>query len=416
MTNLEFKYLRQLMGDCWVDTNIFGGDPQHLLGSWQKKDPDNVWVPYTEGLVKVILTSDRVRLDTATLAQKLTEDYESTLAEMEVTAFLAAQGFSLVVEPTAPARGPDLRADWGETSYFVEVRAVGDSEEDDRFNSISRELFAKLNAVPSSYSASITVGDGYTPGSLPIKKATDAVLESLEILKDEKWEKATLYYSASGALLNRDGDFAGSTAGSSAIRAKHQAIVESADFVVRFRDIGEEGPSTKASLAREFKRQLKPDQTHERIKKILKKKREQLPKDSRGILVLDSSELFMLNDFSIEAALYGDLVVRLTAPATPGAPVSEPELLRNDRGFFRYTSRVSAVVFHQRHVEKDRIQDEWKVYPTNRGSADTIRLTAEELVRFGDLEDRGHLRAENAPNAEDGPAEPGQPLDIGGTR
>ncbi|MBS1805497.1 MAG: hypothetical protein JST28_19210 [Acidobacteria bacterium] len=67
MTNLELKYLRPLMGDCWVDTNVFGGDPQHLLGSWQKKDPDNVWVPYAEGLVTAILTSDKVRLDTAIL-------------------------------------------------------------------------------------------------------------------------------------------------------------------------------------------------------------------------------------------------------------------------------------------------------------------------------------------------------------
>jgi hypothetical protein len=402
MANPELTYLRQLMGDGWVDVNILGEDPRHLLGRWQHRSAGNPWVPYTEELVKAILASDKVRLDHTTLKQKLDADYGSTLAEMEVTAFLLAQGFSLVVEPTAPEKGPDLQANWGEVPYFIEVRAVGDSEEDDRFNSISRELFQKLNEVPSSYFAAITVGDSYKPGSQPLRRATDAVLESLNILKEENWRRATLYYSEAGTLLNPGGPFGASAPDSSQLGAKHRAIADAADFIVRFRNVGSECPQTAASMSREFRRQLQPDQSHERIKKILKRKKEQLPKDARGVLLLDGSELAMLNDFAIEAALYGDLVVTLTAPATPGGPIGEPTMRRNGRGFFRYTSRVSAVVIHRRHVESEGIRSEWQVYPTNRANADTIRLSLEELERFGNLGDRAHLSAENVPGT-DGP-------------
>jgi hypothetical protein len=416
MANPELTYLRQLMGDHWVDTNVFGDDSEHLLGRWQKKNANNLWVPYTEELVRIILTSKNIQLNAATLAQKLGAEYQSTLAEMEVTAFLAGQGFSVLVEPTSPERGTDLRADWGDTPYFVEVRAVGDSEEDDRFNSISREIFTKVNAIPSCYFAAVTVGDEYTPGSQPLGKAADTLLTSLEELKTENWKRATLYYSTLGTLLSPRGDYSGSSEGSSAHRAKHQAIVDAADFVVRFRHVGEQRPKTDASMSREFKRQLKPDQTHERLKKILNKKRAQLPKDARGLIVLDGSELFMLNDFAIDAALYGDLVVRLTAPETPGGPVREPELRRNGRGLFRLTSRVSAVVIHRRRVENGRIRNEWQVFPTNRANADTLRLTLAELERFGELGERAHLSAENAPNGEDIKAEPAQPIDPSGMK
>jgi len=31
-----------------VDAEIFGANPRHLLGRWQKKDPNNICVPYVE--------------------------------------------------------------------------------------------------------------------------------------------------------------------------------------------------------------------------------------------------------------------------------------------------------------------------------------------------------------------------------
>lgn len=70
-----------------------------------------------------------------------------------------------------------------------------------------------MNTVPSSYSVAITVGDEYGPGTLSLKKAIGAVLEILNVLKEKKWKGASLYYSASGALLNPDGDYGDSSRG-----------------------------------------------------------------------------------------------------------------------------------------------------------------------------------------------------------
>lgn len=393
MTKPDLTFLRQLLGDPWVDANVFGEKPTHLLGRWQQKEQGNPWVLYTDELVKTILTSAKIKLDRGTLAEKLDADYVSTLAEMESAVFLAQQGFSVTLEPTAPERGPDLRADWEETPYFLEVRALGESEEDDRFKSITRQLFSQLNTVPSSYSVAITVGDEYSPGTSALKKAIDAVLESLNILKEQKWKRATLYHSPSGTLLNPGGDFDGT-------RAAHQEIVNKADFIARFTHVGEEREKTTASTVRPFKSTPQPDQTHERLKKILNKKRTQLPKNSRGIIVFDASELFMLTDFSVESALYGDLVVTFPATTNPGGPLGELSARRNNRGFFRQTSRVSAVVIHKRVVENSTVRNEWKIYPTNRANPDTIRLSLAELRRFGELDDREHLSAENTPNPE----------------
>jgi hypothetical protein len=58
-------------------------------------------------------------------------------------------------------------------------------------------------------------------------------------------------------------------------------------------------------------------------------------------------------------------------------------------------------VIHKRVVENSTVRHDWKVYPTNRANPDTIRLSLEQLRRFGELEDRMHLTAENAPNAEE---------------
>lgn len=75
--------------------------------------------------------------------------------------------------------------------------------------------------------------------------------------------------------------------------------------------------------------------------------------------------------------------------------------MRNNRGLFRQTSRVSAIVVHRRTVEDGQIKDDWQVYPTNRGNTDTIRLSLPELRRLGRVDDREHLSAENAPNTSD---------------
>jgi hypothetical protein len=391
----ELPHLRDLLGNAWVDAEIFGENPQHALGRWWRKDPANAWLPHIESLVCNLLTSNRVTLNRAALAVKLKAEYVSTLAELETAVFLEQSGFQVVLEPFAPERGADLRADFNQVPYYLEVRAVGDSEEDDRFNGVSNELFALLNTIGSHYSANITVGDEYAPRGPRLREAMKVVVESLKILEEEQWVRATLYYSPEGgSLLNPGGDYPGHATGASG--TLHRNVIDAADFVVRFRNRGAHHDQTTATAVRAFKPIPEPDQTHKRLNKIMNKKREQLPKDSRGIVVIDCSDLFMLTDFSIDAALYGDLMVHFE-PVTPGQPVGPPIPYRNGRGLFAKTSRVSAVLFHRRFVEGGTIKQDWQVYPTNRANADTIRLGAVELGRFGQLGDRANLAAEEAP-------------------
>lgn len=173
--------------------------------------------------------------------------------------------------------------------------------------------------------------------------------------------------------------------------------------------MGKELEGTPASAMKKMELPLKPVNDHERVKNILHNKRKQLPKSSRGIITLEVTEQFMLSDFSIEAALYGDLLSEITFVNGPGPheEVGEPIAKRNNRGFFRKTSRVSAVVIQRCVVQDGEVRCERKVYPTNRANADTIRLTLAELQRLGDIEDREHLTAEHAPNHVDDDVETG---------
>jgi hypothetical protein len=57
MPTPDLVYLRQLLGDAWIEVEVLAGKPTHLLGRWQRKDPNSIWVQYTEGLVKAILTA-----------------------------------------------------------------------------------------------------------------------------------------------------------------------------------------------------------------------------------------------------------------------------------------------------------------------------------------------------------------------
>ncbi len=175
-------------------------------------------------------------------------------------------------------------------------------------------------------------------------------------------------------------------------------IRQRADFIVQFEHCGVERPGTHASFMAQMKHPPEPVDDHERLKRILHAKRKQLPEASRSIIALDVSELFMLSDFSIERALYGDLLVEFSRVKGPDEPVGETKWRRNNRGFLLHTSRVSAVVIQKRNVENGQVKIERRVYPTNRADADTVRLSLVELKRFGDIGDREHLSAENAPD------------------
>jgi len=394
----DLPYLRKLFGNAWVDAEIVGENPAHPLGRLQKSAPNNPWVPYLEGLVKFIITDKRIKFVPKDLRRKLKSEYDPTIAEMESAVFLAEQGFVVTLEPTAPKKGPDILAEREGIPYLVEIREAGFSWDENRIHSISKEIFARLNIVPSSYSVAFTIGDGYVANSAKLKAAIGVVIDALELLKEKKLRSATLFYAhPNGKLLNPGGDLADSRGMMVSGGGKqYQEIVEKADFVARFTQVGKEQTGTPATLSRKLQFPPEPVKTHERLKNILIDKCSQLPNDSRNIIVLEVSEQFMLSDFTIISALYGDLEVGFPRASGPGEPVGEMITRRNERGFFGLTARVSAIVIHKRVMTKSRIMSSWQVYPTNRANADTIRLSLTELKRFGDIEDRKHLSAEDA--------------------
>jgi hypothetical protein len=202
-------------------------------------------------------------------------------------------------------------------------------------------------------------------------------------------DKATLYFAGKNdAVLLFPG------ANSS---GKYSSLLKRADFVAQFEQVDTEQSGTPASFFEPLKHPPEPVKDHERLRNILHNKRKQLPGGSRGIIVLDVSELFMLTDFSVERALYGDWLVAFPVVKGPEEPVGETLSSRNRRGFLLHTSRVSAVVIQRRTVENEEVKIKRQVYPTNRADSDTIRLNLAELERFGDVEDRKHLSAENVP-------------------
>jgi hypothetical protein len=384
---IALTHLRSLLGDEWVEGEVVHNKHSHLLGLWQQKDPDSLWLKYTEELVGQVLIDGNITLKREALAVKLKSknDFVSTLAEMESAVFLAQQGFAVTVEPSAPEKGPDIQADWQGTSYFVEIRTVGLPEQESRRDDVTEEVFAKLKKNPSSYRVHLTVGREYKRGTQQLNEAVKALFTSLDALNGVK--EAKLYFAGQndGVLVMPGAN----------LNEKHKDIIKRADFIAEFRHVGKELLGTPASFIEPMKHPPEPSKDHERLRRILDDKRDQLPKGSRGIIVLEVSNAFMLSEFSIETALYGDRLIHFAPVNGPSEPVGEAIESRNKRGFLLHTSRVSAVVIQKR--KEGKVMNDWYVYPTNRLNSDTIRLSLEELQRFGDLGDRKHLSAENAP-------------------
>jgi hypothetical protein len=384
---IVLTHLRSLLGDEWVEAEVVRNKHSHLLGLWLQEDPDNPWLKYTEDLLGQVLVNRNISLKREALAAKLKSknDFVSTLAEMESALFLAKQGFAITVEPSAPEKGPDIQADWRGTPYFVEIRTVGLPEQERRRDDVTEEIFAKLKKKPSSYWVQLTVGRQYKRGTQQLNDAVKALFTSLDALNGVK--EAKLYFAgkSDGMLVMPGAD----------LNEKHGDIIRRADFIAEFHHTGRALSETPASFFEPMKHPPEPSKDHERLRQILDDKRDQLPRGSRGIIVLEVSNAFMLSEFSIDTALYGDRVISFAPIGGPSEPVGEPIESRNRRGFLLHTSRVSAVVIQKRKVEDGNVMNDWYVYPTNRLDSDTIRLSLEELQRFGDVGDRKHLSAEN---------------------
>lgn len=398
----DLTHLRKLMGDDWVNAEVCAENPTHMLGRQYKRDKNDPWIRHADELVKEILTNPHVKFAATILAAKIKDPYDSTLAEMESAVFLLRQGFEIVLEPTAPERGPDIRADRDGISYFIEVRTAGLSDEEDRRQRVTNEIFAKMTEVPSSYFAAFTIGDGLRAGSPETRAAIQGVIEALDLLRDQREKNATFYYAHPNGKVLFQGD------GPFSVGQKAAEIMEKAMLVVDFKHQGKRMDGTPASLMKRREFPPEPVKDDKRLRKILNEKREQLPKGARGIITLEVTEQFMLSDFSVENALYGDLQVQFNLV---NGVVEDAIPARKNNGFFRKTSRVSAIVIQTRRVIDGVVEVVRRVYPTNRGNSDTIRLTRAELEGLGNLENRDHLTAEHAPNHVDPDEDAGNHID-----
>jgi hypothetical protein len=382
----EYKFLRKLLGEAWVEKEILGSEPKHALGLWQRKDAQNIVVPHVDRLLESLFTQSSFTFNSERLAQKLKAEFGPTLAELEWAVWLAERGFAITVEPLAPNVGPDLEARKDQT-YFLEIRTMRPAEQDARFSLACTDAFSRLKKIPSSYQVILSMEGGYSAYSRPLKQAVAAVSHALSTLKASRPERATLYYFSPGEhILNIGGDIEWGPVDYSnpkdlVEKVKRYEYVRRAGFIARFFDLGEERETTIVGANR-----VSPsiDDSHERFRRILGRKRTQLPRDKRGIIVLDVSDL-VLGEESVFSALYGDMQMQFSA--SPDGTVSDPEWKRAPNGFFRNTSRVSVVVVYRRGFSEDwaAIQTSRHVFPTNRAHADTIQLTLQQLEYFGEV-------------------------------
>jgi hypothetical protein len=386
---VKMKQLRRLLGDEWIEQNVMCADPQHPLGRWYRKSPESSVIRYAEELADFVLNRSDVKCDVSRLASKLKGEFVDTLVELGYAVFLARRGCEVTMEPTAPKSGPDLLAVKGD-GYYVEMRRVGLDEEHKAVDAATEDVFARLCSTPSRYSIVISMTHDYTAYSPQLKQATRRVASVLKDLEAKNLPEATLYYHGPKDWIVREEDvrnmeFDYSDGETLAAQMQEFKRAGQARFVARFYDSGEQGDQTPVSLLSlgDKPGTLQPDQTYLRLRGILNKKREQLPKNSRGVILLEISDLakLMVDNYTLSAALYGDLVFSMTPAA--GGEGFDSDMSRKPNGSFLRTSRVSAVVVETVHVSAQEMTLTRQVYPTNNPQAEVLRL--EELKLFGEI-------------------------------
>lgn len=394
----EYPSLRKLMGDAWVEHELLSGGGRHPLGVWLRTHPKNEVVSYVERLSEFLYAHPKIIFDAKSLPNKLKAEFASTLTEIDWAVFLAGKGFAVVMEPFAPKRGPDLQADRSGDSYFLEIRTVGLSARDRKFHEATGDVFWRLKKIPSSYYVSIALESGYSAYSKQLKAAVAAVARALTKLKKTRPKEATLYYfSSKETILNIGGDIEDDSVDfRNPDELRRYVRSQKAGFKARFIDQGEERAGT---IVGAHGMSLRWDDSHKRLRRILGRKRTQLPKSSRGIIVIDRSDS-IIDEEDVLSALYGELRVHI--PVGPDGPVGEMTTDRASTGFFGKSSRVSAVVIYKREVSPEGpVKVGRSVFPTNRADSGTIQLTLAELCCFGNVpEDVQGLTAESLPSSQ----------------
>ena len=310
------RNLRRLFGDEWVEEEVLGPHPEHLLGKWHKKDPNNPVTKYTDDLVGIALEGDALKCDLTRLVTKLKGEFVDTLTELGYAAFLTTQGLLVTMEPAAPAAGPDLKAA-KDKEYFVEVRKVRLDEARAAADLATEEVFERLCDTPSRYNIVISMTDKFSAHSPELKEASRIVRRTLVALAARNVQTATLYYNDHNDMELREGDGAAEydydNPENLSRQVRDQQWMGNVSFKAQFHDAGQLQPRTPIGVLPlgAHPRHLQPDETDLRLRSILRKKQKQLPKGKPGVIVLEISDLerLMVNEFTLARTLYGDLLV-----------------------------------------------------------------------------------------------------------
>ena len=387
------RNLRKLFGDEWVEEEIMGSDPNHLLGKWYKKDPDNSVTKYTDELVGIALEEPALKCDLPRLATKLQGEFVDTLTELGYAVFLTRQGMRVTMEPTAPAAGPDLKV-VKDKGYFVEVRKVRLDDVHAAGDLATEDVFERLCNTPSHYSIVISMTDEFSAHSPQLKQAVRMVRRTMDDLAARRVQRATLYYNNLNEMELREGnqvapEYDYGNPERLARQIRDQEWMGNVRFKAQFDDTCQMQPRTAVGVLPlgPHRRHLEPDDTYLRLRSILRKKQKQLPKGKPGIIVLEISDLgrLMVDEFTLARTLYGDLLVVIRGG--PGAEHFPHEMQRKPNGFFMGTTRLSAVVVETVKIDGEGVVATREVFPTNNPSAEVLSLA--ELNLFGTIAE-GH--------------------------
>jgi hypothetical protein len=276
--------------------------------------PDSSVIRYTEDFADFALNNGAVKCDASRLATKLKGEFVDTIVELGYAVFLAKRGCVVTMEPTAPKAGPDLLVVKDE-SYYVEMRKVGLDEEHRTVDAATEDVFARLCGTASRYDIVLSMTSKYVAFSPELKKASRRVVSVLRDLEEKKLPEAVLYYHGPNDWVVRDHDvrkveFDYSDGTKLAAQIQEFERAGQARFVAHFYDSGERRERTHVSVLSlgEDPGPLQADQTYLRLRGILNKKREQLPKTSRGVILIEISALakLMVDEFTILRTLYGE--------------------------------------------------------------------------------------------------------------
>jgi len=372
---------------------VMGPEPEHLLGKWYAKDPDNAVTKHADALASVVLDGNALKCEQARLAAKLKGEFVDTLTELDYAVFLTTQGLRVTMEPTAPAAGPDLAAENGK-EYFVEIRRVRLGEAKAAADLASEEVFERICGTPSRYTIVISMTDEFSAHSPQLKAAMRAVRQTLKDLGARGVPVATLYYNTADDMGVREGArgdiaYAYGNRENLARQVRNERWQGEVRFKAQFDDTGQIQPRTGVGVLSlgPHRRHVEPDETYLRLRSILRKKMKQLPANKPGILVLEISNLapLMIDGFTLARTFYGDLMVVIRSG--PGAEHFPHDMHRKANGFFMGTTRVSAVVVETTSLAGSSFTVKREVFPTNNPNAKVLSLA--ELKLFGTIAD-GH--------------------------